>query len=133
MKRFAKTICALSLALLVVIPTCFAATKSASYTISNSGKTWNGKDNDVLWVLSDSEATFEATITSSETRSISGDLKYVRELYPDSTLASLTVTGKNGASNKSAPFYPNDTDAGHYAVIKITSGKGVQGRVSVSQ
>lgn len=133
MKRFAKTICALSLALLAVIPTCFAATKSASYSISNSGTTWNGKSNDVLWVLNDSEATFMATITSSETRSISGTLKYIREYFPDSTLATLTVTGKNGASGASAPFYPNDTDAGHYAIITITSGKGVQGKVSVTQ
>ena len=54
-------------------------------------------------------------------------------IFPDSTLATLSVTGKNGTSNSSQPFYPKDTSAGHYAYVICSEGNGAQGNVIVSQ
>ena len=133
MKRIGKAFCALFLALLVVVPTCLAANHSHSYTVAGTGGVWNGKEEGVLWVLNKDDAVFTASITSSETRTIGAQLRYIREYFPDSTLATLSVTGKNGTSNSSQPFYPKDTSAGHYAYVICSEGNGAQGNVIVSQ
>ena len=86
MKRIGKAFCALFLALLVVVPTCLAANHSHSYTVAGTGGVWNGKEEGVLWVLNKDEAVFTASITSSETRTIGAQLRYIREYFPDSTV-----------------------------------------------
>ena len=111
--------------------TCYAY--SNGFSIPSGSKTWNGKNNGVLWGFDISdEVTWTLTNTTSANRTLVGKIYYVRTLLPDVQVGGMvTVTGGNGTSN-TGNFVPY-TDRGYYPVITDESKLGSTGTVSATQ
>lgn len=142
MKKRMISMFALALAMFIMIPTAFAATvamersdQSAEYAISmGSGRReWNGKSENKLWKIEKVETKWYVSILTQAEREVNADLRYVVELWPDSTVLSMTVKGMNGASECKGPFVPANVSHGYYAVISTENEYGVTGRTTIRQ
>lgn len=124
--------CLMVLVIAVVLSVaCYAY--SNNFSIPTGSKTWNAKDNGILWGFDNgNEVTWTLTNTTSSHRTLEGQMYYVVPYWPDTKVGStLSVSGGYGASNSGA-FVPH-TDRGYYPVITDSSRNGSTGTVSATQ
>lgn len=137
-KRHLSLLCVVALALAVMVPTVFAATKSydISYDFTlgsgdGSPTTYDGKDAKDFWYPGNGSATWSIEVSSkSETYVKSAKLYYIRSLSSDVQVETLSSIGAGTTANASFVAIDGKT---YYAVITAATDIGVYGTTTLKQ
>lgn len=144
MRRFCTkslfTSVALVLLLAMTVVPCFASamemystTDGFVYSIPTGQDNWDGKSSGKLWNLDSAkgkECSYNLSILSTRYITVTGELYEIITFFPDTKVATVTVSGSSGTWNSSL-FNP-ETGHSYYAIIKASNKDGCNGRTSIT-